>query len=152
VTLLDNLELVRTGVRDSGDCPPWCEREHGDARSGFHHDGAMTIIDVANPLINGGSAKLYVNVSQHVLTDSRVQPPYVEVEDEFRTLLLLTPDECCELAQALLKGATAVQAGETPDLTDGTPELRELMARATEGAGSFSTVGLQGEPADRFRS
>jgi hypothetical protein len=139
VTPLRDLEVASDRRLDRGDCPTWCEHEHGNEAVGFHHDGEMTIIHVTDPMDPDGLAKIYVNVSQKVPTESPVDPPYVEVQDEFRTLLLLNPVDCLHLARALLEGAGEI-AAERSDCRAGAPEVRGLVAQAMDGIGTLFAV------------
>jgi hypothetical protein len=92
-------------------CPDWCEHEHlGRAEDprGFHHDGAVTAVGLDGPEDPSRGDYLFVNVSQREQRGER-EPPYVEVQDERRTLALLTSDECVLLAHALLEGARQIR-------------------------------------------
>jgi hypothetical protein len=139
VRRLRDLEVVSDGLLDRDGCPSWCEHEHGDTAVDFHHDGEMTIIYVTDAMSPEGFAKIYVNVSQNVPAESPVEPPYVEVQDEHRTLLLLTPVDCLHLARALLERAGEV-AGEEPGRQDGAPEVRGVVAQVMDDVGSLFTV------------
>ena len=139
VTRVRDLDVVSDGLLDRDGCPSWCEHEHGNTAVGFHHDGVMTIIQVTDAMSPEGFAKIYVNVSQNVPAESPVGPPYVEVQDEHRTLLLLTPVDCLHLARALLERAGEV-AWEESDRQDGAPELRGLVAQVMDDMGSLFTV------------
>jgi hypothetical protein len=136
-----DLEMVSKTGLGRGDCPTWCEHEHGNEPVGFHHDGVMTVVPLTNPMLPGGSVKLYINASQNVPTDSPVESACVEVQDEFRTVLLLPPLECLQLARALLEGAREI-SGEMPDCDrqSDEPELRGLVAQALDGLGPLFTV------------
>ncbi|GAA1915932.1 DUF6907 domain-containing protein [Nocardioides marmoribigeumensis] len=88
-------------------CPPWCEHEHlgvADDPCGFHHDGAVTAVGLEFPSGPGRGDYLFVNVSQ-VEQHGELGRAFVEVQDERRTIALLTPAECVQLAHALLDGA-----------------------------------------------
>ena len=98
-------------------CPDWCEHEHlglAEDPRGFHHDGAVTAVGLDGSERPGGTGRgeyLFVNVSQREQRGER-EPAYVEVQDERRTLALLTSDECVMLAHALLEGARQIRRAE----------------------------------------
>lgn len=85
-------------------CPAWCEHEHlGSAEDslGFHHDSE--VITVALSLC--GADSVYVNVSQHEQAGKPEEPAYVELQNDYATLAVLTSAECVELSRALLRQA-----------------------------------------------
>ena len=99
-------------------CPPWCTFEHlgeGSDSCGFHHDGEVTTLNLIAAACDGAPVDLFVNVSQHVRVGGQVEEPHVEVQDAYRTLALLTPDEAVALAAALLAPARVV--GGEPSAT-----------------------------------
>jgi hypothetical protein len=93
-------------------CPSWCTHEHlglADDPCGFHHDGAVTAVGLAGLEDCGVGDYLFVNVSQREQC-GELEDVFVEVQDERRTLALLTSDDCELLAEALLEGARQIRA------------------------------------------
>jgi hypothetical protein len=96
-------------------CPIWCQHEHlgeGSDSAGFHHDGPVDTVSLEEELVPGRTLDLYVNVSQHAQTGVPDEPTMVEVQDDHRTLALLTPFECVQLSRALLDAAAVCVKGE----------------------------------------
>lgn len=89
-------------------CPDWCEHEHlGDGRDsdGFHHDSATTEISLENEVVPGRPLDLWINVSLHEHLGGQPESAMVEVQDDRRTLALMTPLEAVCVAQALIAAA-----------------------------------------------
>jgi hypothetical protein len=113
-------------------CPTWCEHEHlglADDPCGFHHDGPVTAVGLMGKQHPGRGDYLFVNVSQ-LEQQGELERPYVEVQDDQRTLALLTLDECMLLAQALLEGARSIcetDAGERVQLNSLIWELEQTL-------------------------
>jgi hypothetical protein len=137
--MVSDLQVVSYASPDSSDCPAWCEHEHGGEAVGFHHEGATTIVELSRPVVRGESAKVYVNVSQNVPVGAGVEPPFVEIQDEFRTLLLLTPVECIQLAEALLEGAGQV-AEVMPGRQVGDVDVPSLVASVIGDVGTLCAL------------
>jgi hypothetical protein len=118
-------------VPDHG-CPRWCEHEHlglADDPCGFHHDGPVTAVDLMRGDDQDRGSYLFVNVSQ-LESQGGLEPPYVEVQDDQRTLALLTLGECMALARALLEGARSIcemDAGERAQLRPLITELEQTV-------------------------
>ena len=129
-------------------CPSWCAREHlglADDACGFHHDGAVTVVRREGPPVPGGGDFLFVNVSQHEQHGGLGQA-YVEVQDEHRTLALLTSGECVELARALLQGAQLLREEDAALESRLRPLIAKLEATLTSlvaDADASQSVGAQ---------
>ena len=110
-------------------CPSWCEREHlgeGADSHGFHHDGAVTTIELTTAVVPGHPVDLFVNASLHAQRDQPGEPSLVELQDEHQTFCLLTPVECLALARALLAAAAEITAEDERVATRVEPLVRDL--------------------------
>jgi len=87
-------------------CPPWCSGSHlrdEITRDGWHHDG-----EPANLL--GDEQTLYVKPSQYVSPLDGAHVAAVELQDDNRTVALLSPREARELAETLVEAARDITA------------------------------------------
>jgi len=95
--------------QDPSLCPAWCAGEHLRTMltDGWHHDGSSVSIELVDRGADG-AGQVFVHSSQYVSLDGNVHPPIVEMQDESRTLALLTSGEARDLAKALTDVADQV--------------------------------------------
>lgn len=66
---------------------------------GWHHDSSSKSIELVDRGPDG-AGQVFVHSSQYVSPDGNVHPPIVEMQDESRTLALLTTGEARDAAKA----------------------------------------------------
>ncbi|CUR58924.1 hypothetical protein NOCA2540112 [metagenome] len=99
---------------------------------GFHHDGEATMLSLENMVFENTPVRLAIMSTQHAQAGADCEPPLVEVQDERRTLFLLSSLECLELALALLKAADQLMEEHQGDGAVN-PEIRSLVGEIFDG-------------------